>query len=398
MTLQLGRLALPDDTVDVSSARSGDQLQLGCRAWVTPNHPLREQILGLAGRDLAVSWTHDRTWAGFYRVGRPSLDIVHLDEHRQVVDFSVALRPLMDSAVDFESTLVGDTLTNAHGLAGGVPWIAPPAHVDDLQSSPLPTGSYLRAALDGPVTVWTGVPLHAVWSVDPAGFYAAAAEVRQNLAVLTGLQSVDPPGIFQLSNGLCRVRWIVGEVNWDQLDGTWDDFDDMTWEELEGVAGVQVAVRHGGQWVNKTWDLGVTPDRVAVLRNDAHAVTVRLVEELSPGRRTLDLTLRRGARAVHGHIRGPVEIRTVMRADAEAAVEIDGGVRAADADADEVFYVAGSTQAHDVDLAQGGFTRAGADRLTFMVGGTPGGIGQTATELIAQWISHVDETVRAVRR
>lgn len=407
-TLRLGRLTLDSSNVKVTKASFGDGLSLGFTAHQTAGDAgwgvftTRQQVQGQEGQLIALTWSTDSKWDGFYEVGRVSADVVHAapQDRLTIIDFSVDLKPVAPAAIDFESTLVGGDLPNEHALTGDR-WTAPPAGTSGYVSDTL-TFPSLRSTTDGTIQVWSEPNIHSRWASSPANWLNGAAEIRQNLAVLTGLQSVDPPGVFEINNGLLRARWIVGEVVWEDIDGTWDDMD-LTWDEMGGVSGVQISTWRDGAWRSKTWDLDITPDRVAVLRNDPHVVTVRLIEELTPGRNVLDLTLRRGSSALYGFYSARFPgTRTVMGVDADPATVIDGGVKATSATPEGATWVAATTVAHTADTTQGGFTVPDADRMVFMVGFDGGSAHfasrNTAEHIVEQWIGHTDEAVRAELR
>ncbi|MQB01475.1 MAG: hypothetical protein GEU78_14480 [Actinobacteria bacterium] len=385
-TLRFGRLLLDSGDVWVTSPSYSDTVKLtavaSARSAVQEDTLLvRRQLMGHRGHVVPVVWSADPSWQGWYEVEDVSVAGARgfSTFGAPVLQITASLRRVVDGAADAESLLVGANLANDHDISG-VRWHAPAAGSNGYLSRPAPTAFVDRTGETGPVRVWAGMDARsALWSTPPGDWCAGAAAIDQNGRTVTGFETDDTPGDWEMANTLLRIR----------PDGS----------------AFEVATWHDGAWRPKVWDVlvdGTVPiwSGLAVLRNTPEACAVRLTALQNPGRVALDLTLRRGARTVTGFLSSDQFVDlTVQLGTAEAGEITDGGVKADVADTDGLTYVAATPHGHTVDLVQGGITRASATSLAFTVGASVSTADhETAEALVAQFVGYLDERVRVVRR
>jgi hypothetical protein len=133
---------------------------------------------------------------------------------------------------------------------------------------------------------------------------------------------------------------------------------------------------------------------------------LRLTKSMSPGRLTLDLTLRRGSRFVEGFMQrntAPDELKVRLNsAESNVTTLASGGYVTATAnDADGNRFVAGSARTF-TGHANGGVERFAATSMDFFLGVVAGGgsavSGDAATDLRNMYIACMPEAIYGTRR
>lgn len=339
---------------------------------------------------IAVTFTDKPERNGYYQVKTCGSAITEERGDRVIANWKVGLDRLGTAGeVDLQSRLTGAVRLNDFGLAGER-WHAPPiGHYAYYTGSSSPT-SMTRATSDGPITVYRSMPPAASprWGCAPADYLKGRVRVTDTAAGLEvdGTQRPVPATAWALSNGLVNV----------------------TPTASAGVLDVQAYT--GGGWRSKLWNVTVagsavaTWDAATLLRNDLEHVVLRLTASRSPGRTTLDLALRRGARTVEGYLQSgssatlAVYLRTLETNTSAAA---SGYVIATGNDADGNRAVAGSARTFTAH-ASGGVSKAAATGLDFWVGVQAGGAspaaGDAVLDLRNQYIGALAEATYAVRR
>lgn len=383
MTLQIGRIAFDGDVWTSQLGQSGQSLSLSGEQQVASlgatGQDFRRQLRAMTGQTVPMSWPESPIEEGWWTVNGASADI----SRPTFVEWSVDLsRVGSESESEFESHLVGADLRNDHGLTGRRFHAAPVAAYAYRVGGTLPS-TIVRVGEDGNVTTHLDVgDVNPVWSVAPSGWYAGAATVTVSGRVVAGREAPNTPRDWQIDNSLVRVTpGVDGSID----VGCWDP----------QTAG----------WVDKTFDFRINGGRVpsweavAVLHNTPAQVGIRLTRPTM----TLDLSVRRGSRFVIGTIKRDVasDIK-IERITAEAATVFTGGIHATSNDANGNRYVIGTAQSHTADTAQGGIEKTDTSSFSWMVGyeinGTTAQAGDTASDMMAQHIGYVAETVRPVLR
>lgn len=360
--MQVGRLALREDSsVDVAQGGFGTTLSLSGqesmpRVTLDQLKQRVDDLIALRGKFLPVTFTQKPELDGFYWVTDASGTYDKwMPDGVGVMPWTMTLeRAGYESEMDIESRLSGPvTRANDH-LATGERWHAPAiGHKLYHAGSTVPTG-LVRASSEGPITVYRGLALDANprWAVSPAGYLA---------------------GRVRLTDSLGRER--VGDRASLVATG---------WEVHNGLVKFSHDTRlnlyswSNGSWTNKRWDIQYgtgsllpmgTPDYVNVLRNDFEAVTLRLTKNLSPGRLTVDITLRRGSRFIEVYVQHP--FGTTLRialTNAEQGVSSAGYITASTDDAMGNRYVLGSSKSFAADTGTGAISKDSTPALDAFIG------------------------------
>lgn len=340
----------------------------------------QEDILGLQGRILPVTFTHKSDHDGWYEV--VDVDTSATNWTGEVVKFSwqvQAERIGPANGTDLESRLAGGGRANLYALAGER-WHAPSASAYGyVTGTSAPSGSVARTLADGEgtITVYRGIAanVHPRWGVALADYGRGRARFIQNLSLAPATErTADNVAIpsastsnWSLENGLMRVS-------------------------PGASATLQVSAWDGSAWDRVDWNLSITAsasgaitswDAATLVRNDYEVVTVRLVKDRAPGRTVLDVSLRRGARFAETYVQTNVATtKSWYRAAAEAGTAPASAayVTATANDAAGNRYWIGSlgSPAFTAQLVQGGITKAAVLALDAALGSVVGGSGATA--------------------
>jgi hypothetical protein len=353
----------------------------------------REDLLGLDGDTIPVTFTSKARLSGFYRVQSAKADLVNWTGHAvATLDWTLELVRLgTEFELDHESRLSGPLTRNTSHAVTGERWLAPPVgHYGFWSGTTSPT-AVTRTGIDGPMLVYRNVPAtHPRWGTTTGG--ALAGRVRfldDGPTERTGTNFTPAATGWELANGLVRVRPLTAG----------------------GVLEVAAWDPGAGSWETKAWDLtaaGVSlgaPRSVTLLRNQFEATVVRVLWGTSagPGRTTVDLTLRRGSRFVELYVQASTSTTlAIVRATAEGATAGTGYLRATADDAAGNRYVLGSAQAFSTDLANGGISKAATRTLDAFLGVALAGgaavVGDQPDHLMAQYLGSPGELVVPVRR
>lgn len=345
-------------------------------------------IRALAGLVVPVVFTDKTELSGFYLVS----DAQSRFERRQQgafekSDWSLALQSL-GSGRDVEVESRVPTIARATTVASppaAVFWHAPAGGVASYWTGATVPSQLTRTSADGGLPVFLGIPVGVSprWTCPAESYQQGAARVLfdgiRRLGVLT-----PPLSVWEVNNGLVRVA--------------------------PGSSGaVTVSCWAGGAWVSPK-DYQFTVNSVAltsqpeftVLRNTVEEVAVRLTYPSLPGRVTVDLSLRRGARFVTGVMkRHSAATLGVTRAAAEAATAQTGGLKATAADADGNRFVMGSAAAVTTTTGTASVSVAAVLVLDFFVGhevsATPPA-GDAFADLWQQYRGSSGEIARVVVR
>lgn len=290
-----------------------------------------------------------------------------------------------ERAVEFESRV--PSIARSTELAGPPTsslWHAPPSGFTSYYTgATVPTGSVVRSSADGPVTAFTGLPvgISPRWTVPAASYLLGASRVLLDGSRIAG--TFTPSfGTWELNNGIVRLT--------------------------PAGAGFAVQCWGGASWESlKTWTPTVggvaltgTPE-LTILRNDPEETILRLSWVSNPGRVTVDLSLRRGARFVTGVMKrhASATIGLVM-STAEAATAFTGGLKATAADVDGNRYVIGSSRTITTTTGTASIAKA-ASSLDFFIGhefSSAPVSGDAASDLLSQYLGTVGDRTRAVIR
>jgi hypothetical protein len=386
-TVQVGRLALRealsalDDKVNATTedrtvTTSGQESLPPLTAVQMAR--IQDDVPALMRAFVPVTFTDKDDRNGYYEV-------------REVVtcDWNLSLiRCGSDTEVDIESRLSGASARNNSFAATGERWHAPPiGHYGYYTGSTQPA-SVSRTGADGAIIVYRALPttVNPRWGC-PVGSYlnGRVRFLDVNSLERSGSNFTTPASGWELNNGLVRVKPLASS----------------------GV--LEVSAYTGGAWQTKAWDVlsgGVSIgafDTVTLLHNEPEMVVVRLLRSQSPGRFTVDLTLRRGSRFAELYVQAAFSSTLkVVRASAEAGTAGTGYVRATANDGAGNRYIVGSALTHTADTTNGGISLAATTTLDAFIGviaaGSGAVAGDQAGDLYAMYLGAPSELVQAVRR
>lgn len=351
----------------------------------------REDIMGLIGLLVPVRFTDKPSLDGYYVVTDAGAGLTNWQGEVAWVDWNLAMELVGPAnAVDLEDRLTAAGRVNDHGLTG-TSWHAPAASAYGYWTgASSPSGTVARTGQDGIVTVYLDLPAdtNPRWGADVADYGGGRVRFTLDGFERTGTNLVVSGSAWSLDNSLVRVSPAASATLSVE---TWDS----------------------GAWATKPWNVSVAgsgaalgaPDAVTVLRNDYELGTVRLIWDRAPGRAVLDLTLRRGARTVEGYLQtGAANTLAVYRATAEAGTSpaSAGYVTATANDADGNRYVVLSARSFTALTVQGGLQKTSTRTLDFAVGvafgGSAAATGDTAANLVSQYLMAMADTTWGVKR
>jgi hypothetical protein len=345
-------------------------------------------IVGLRGLVVPVTFSDKSEHTGFYRVTDSTSTVTRWNNGSvNVVDWSLSLEPLgTERDVEFESRV--PTIGRTDQLTGTQTpnfWHAPPVGITSYYTgTTVPASSIARTSSEGAVPVHLGIPTSFPprWTVSAANYLNGSARL-----LFDGIRRVGtftpPLSVWEMSNGLVRL---MSGASGSVTVWCWDSGE---WRSAKGFKFYAAA------------DLTTAPE-FTVLRNEPEEVAVRLSYPGTPGRTTVDLSLRRGARFVTGVIKRHSSAELgVSRSVSETGTAVTGGMRATSADADGNRYVVGSSRS--VATSSGGaISAAGITTFDFFIGhevNSSPSTGDAFADLLLQYLgSPGREQVRLVRR
>lgn len=374
-------------------------------ATVEESMELRSELLEQQGQLVAVTYTLDPQFDGFYILGDVRVETVVTSYlYRGLFPYEIGLfRIGGQGRVELQSNVTGTVLTNDHGLLSSevTPWIAPPTGHQAFQwDATGATALVTRATEDGNVIVFSSngdFSQDASWGANPNTYYSGAAElwVGDPLRLRAGLDVPHEPDEWSIDNGLIRVSGENG--NTGRIDV--EVYGGSAWESLKDIAFDVSGTVNGWQYMT-------------VSRNTPECVILRLMAGgAGTARNVLDLQIRRGAMFVIGTWTktGALATMKVVNDGVLAATAItptgatgNVGVRATSNDADGNRLFIYTPQTHTNDTANCGVSVASTRQIRFAIGyelnGSSAAAGNTAAECALQYFAYFGERVRAVWR
>jgi hypothetical protein len=308
--LTIGRIGLQDVDLDrveqmkeVNDARQGRAIRvkghLRASSLAETNY-LRDSLMTIRpGSLIPITHTTDTEIDGFYRFGWASVELAAEDAALNDPGYMsfefVAYRLGEENDIWFQSRLTGTVRSNDIGLIESevTPILAPPTGFSNwwqgstenyhaVASRETTDGSTMSFFYD--TDLYTGA--NPRWSASPSDYYNGAVTLEAEGYLRPGLSIPNDTTGWVLGNSLVKIGGKSnGYFDFHCWDGTqWDTAQTigLTYDTSSGIVS--------------SWDT------IACLRNDPHAVVVRLMGawQGSTQRKThvVDITLRRGARHV----------------------------------------------------------------------------------------------------
>lgn len=369
----------------------------------------RTELLEQVGMLVAVTWSIDSTRDGFYILTGASIELMSLSASGAWATFSADLRRIGGVAqTELQSLITGTVLVNDHGVIDteAEPFHAPSVGALVYDAAPGTPTARQRTTEDGVITWFDGVSFSAdpTWSANPSDYYKGAAQVLVSSKLRAGLDAPNDVDDFELSNGLVKVTPGGGGTSNGRILVA--HYDGSVWDTAKDYA----------IWWNAT-DVIPGWHYLSIIRNDPECSIIRLIRDAAENpptayRHVLDLQLRRGSRFVECFYTwtGAAIAIQVRRETAEAATATSAaapfsssvGIRATSNDASGNRYVMGTARTHTQNTTQGYLQKASANTMDFFIGSEVGGsgaaTGDAAEDLCLQYLGHLSEKVRAVRR
>jgi len=355
-----------------------------------------EDFLGMLDRFVPITFTWKGDHDGFYNIVDVNTQVTNWTD--EVVKFSWSMQAEYygpEGSVDIDSRLTQINRLNAFSLTGEK-WHAPAGGAYGYYTgTSQPATSIARPSADGTaITVYRGVPagVSPRWGSSPASYQIGRARVL----------------VGGVERAATRVAISASAANWSVENA-------LVRVQPGSSATLQVSAWDGSTWDRIDWNASVTAsasgpitswDSVAIIRNDYELVTLRLLKGNAPGRTTLDISLRRGARAAELYLATDIgTTKSFYRAVAEVGTApASAAYQSATAnDGSGNRYIVG-TAASTVtyQAAQGGITKAATATLDAFIGAVVGGAsaaaGDAATVLRDHYMATNSETSTGVRR
>lgn len=407
--LTIGRVGLdvemghPSELSEERNLDAGRNLLL--RGWLMGTSQattlaLRSELVDQIGQLVAVTYTLDTTIDGFYIPTDVRIEAV-LSSYRGrgAYRFEVSLLRIgTDSRTELQSLITGAAITNSHSLAGDLWWAAPPGALA-ISTGTTAVIEHSRGTEDGVLGVFLGVSTDddPTWSISPSGYYDGSARVFTGGRLRAGQDFRNDPANWELTNGIIRVRPVTfGGSSTGRLDFSFHE--SAVWSTDTTFKIV---------WANTT-DLPAW-HYMTCMRNTPELVILRLVRDAatappSSERHVLDIQLRRGAPFVSCYYTytGAAASHAVARDSADASTAGNGHIRDSSL-IDGHRWILGSPRAFGTDLVNGKINLSvAAQTLPFFIGAalndSADGSHNGPTDITNQYIGHMSETVRAIRR
>ncbi len=368
---------------------------------------LRSELLEMQGQLIAVTYSLDSHFDGFFILGDVRIDTQLGSYKYGFFPYEIGLfRIGSESRTEFVSNVTGTVLVNSHGLDIGEvkPIIAPPIGHLAFGWDATATLDFTRATEDGTIKVYYSndgdFSEDAVWGADPNTYYSGSCDLFVESRLRSGLDVPNNPGDWSIDNGLIRIGPEAGNTGRIEVEC----YGGAVWESLNDWAFARNSIKHGG------WDF------FSVSRNSPESVIIRLQEGGATvfERHTVDLQIRRGFPFLLGvwTIEGNSDLEVVFDAGSgggggSTAVTPSGasgnvGIRQTGDDGDGNRFVLFSPQTHTNDLTNGGVEVLATQQIRFALGYSIGGAAAAANDtpdlLALQYHAIFGERVRAVWR
>lgn len=357
------------------------------RSEATARH---DDLVSLApGTLVPVTMTDKPERNGYYTVSSVNSDLTEYRGELAKADWKLSLARIgSEIDTDIESRLIGIRRANDFSLTGES-WHAPAiGHYSYYTGSshPLPI---TRVSDDGSMTIYRSLPANVSprWGCDPRDYGGGRVRLLSDGVERSGVDVAVDEDTWSLSNALVRCNAAPagsGTFVVSSFDG--DSWEDKYWNVAVGASGSLVS-----------WN------SVTVPRNDYEQIVIRLVGDRTPGRVSLDMTLRRGSRFIEGYLQSDASTTLYVYPNVfenNTTPAGSGYIVAANDDAGGNKYTIGS--ARSFTNVQGGVSKSSTVALDFYIGAVVNGSaavsGDTATDLRDQYIGALPEMTVGVRR
>ncbi|MCA1840226.1 MAG: hypothetical protein LC723_07845, partial [Actinobacteria bacterium] len=352
---------------------------------------------------------------GFYQIGSVDMtasegsttatttsELTNYQNEVAKADWTISLiRGGSHTEVDLQSRLTGAVRQNDFSQTGER-WHAAAIGHYGYQTGTTDVSSWVdRTGADGVVRVYRAIPAntHPRWGCDPLNYYGGRVRITDTLEVSTeneieGLNHKLSTTGWTLSNGLVNVTATAsaGIIDVQSYDPDVSASYRSTQWKIQRTAGTNI----------QAWQ------SVSIIRNTFEQCIIRLTANIvnTPGRVTLDLTLKRGSRFVEGYLQSSssATLKVMPNNVTTSTSATSGTVVASSNDTNGNKPIIGSARTFTADTVNGGLSKAATTSLDFYIGAIiqPGGgaaqSGDAAADLQAQYIGTLPESTYIVRR
>jgi hypothetical protein len=216
--LTIGRVGLEVDlnhpAEAIWSSRFDQGKELVLRGFLTASSTtnaryLRNELIAQQGRLIAVTYTGDDLYNGFYILSESRIDVSPGSHHFGGFPYEVVLiRIGSDSRTELQSLLTGNTVTNAH-TATAVPWLAFPAGALAVNVGDDTPTEFSRTGAAGQMNVLINInrDTDPTWSVSPSSYYSGSVKLYTQGLLRAGLDlPKNDPADWSLENDFVRIR------------------------------------------------------------------------------------------------------------------------------------------------------------------------------------------------
>ena len=377
---------------------------------------VQDDITSMVGSMVPAAFTVKTDRNGYWLVTDAQADLMNWGGELVTCTWQLTLsRVGSDTEVDLESRLSGSLARSNAYSATGVRVHCPPIGHYGYYTGPTIPSVLVRTGSDGAMLVYRGVPtdVNPRWGCSVTTYLSGRvrfldAHDLERSGTSFPVRPINPPLVpaEDLTPSSALVPAAGAATIWT-LHNTLVKVVPAT----TATGGTLIISAYtGGGWRDKVWDIqigGVSlgiPDTVTVLRNEPEIVVVRMLKSQNPGRATVDLTLRRGHRAVELYVQAATSttVKLVLVTPETGTNATASYVTATANDGDGNRYVIGSAGLFTADTTNGGISASSTVALDAFIGVAVGGnaalVGDTAADLFSAYLAAPSETVQAVRR
>lgn len=362
----------------------------------------------MTGQVMPVTFRDKSARNGFYQIGTVDMtalggsstatttsELKNYQGEVATADWTISLiRGGSHTEVDIQSRLTGAVRQNDFALTGER-WHAPAIGHYSYQTGLNDVSSWVdRTSADGTIRVYRNIPTNAQpkWGCTPDNYYGGRVRITDTLEVSTeneieGINRQLSTTGWTLSNGLVNVTATASNGIIDVQSYSGGSYRSNTWKIQRNSANVQA-------WQS-----------VSILRNTFEHCVIRLAANIAntPGRVTLDLSLRRGSRFVECYLQSSSSATLgAVQVVSSSFSPGTGYVVSASNDAFGNKPLIGSSKSFNSDVINGGINKNSVTAFDFYIGNVIGGSsavsGDTAADLQNQYIGSLPESTYIVRR
>lgn len=287
----------------------------------------------------------------------------------------------------FESRITSGLIPNDHSVTPGQGIIAPPVGATSFTPD---TGTRLdRVGDEGTVVTYLDANTSSLWSCGVTDFYSGAVGLEVGGRLVGGLDIPDDPTDWLIDSSLIRIgRETSGRFSIRGYRVSWG-------------AALDFKIQEGGVDIDD-WQ------HLFILENRPEVVTIRLLgfqdNADNAGRRTLDISLRRGSRFASFYYRTSASSTVKVRRDpndAALTTSMQGaGVRDAADDGQGNRWVLMTSKSHTANTTEGSISKSAVTELDFGIGmvidATSAPVGDRSQDLVDQYLYGMHEQVSVV--